>query len=247
MSKANKSEKNPRRMMRLTDLNVTVFGSINHHIFITRGLADPDFDMQIPNGQCKLQFDAGNIEILLAADEALEFLREIPKNVVICTFRHEPHRNRIVCYDGKDELVWVNTNKNIDHYTRYLHLGIHRVAKKLGVPDKARAKMFPDFAPKKVEGKPLKTEVEVSPDEDLEASEEPKPDGSTKLITELDLGKREIDALTSANLTKVSQVLELLSQGDEKLLEIPKFGKKGLSALKDQLSSLGFQLPVAKS
>jgi len=62
-------------------------------------------------------------------------------------------------------------------------------------------------------------------------------------ITELNLGKRAVDALANANITKVGQVLEKLTLGEQALLDIEGFGRKSLIDLKKNLRQLGYQLP----
>jgi large subunit ribosomal protein L31 len=63
------------------------------------------------------------------------------------------------------------------------------------------------------------------------------------LITELEIGKRALSALTKEGVDNVGQALELLTQGDEKLLAIDGFGRKSLADLKRRLKSRGFVLP----
>ena len=63
------------------------------------------------------------------------------------------------------------------------------------------------------------------------------------LISELEIGKRAMGALEKAEIINVGQVLELLSDGDEKLLAIDGFGRKSLADLKRRLKSRGFSLP----
>jgi large subunit ribosomal protein L31 len=62
-------------------------------------------------------------------------------------------------------------------------------------------------------------------------------------ISELNLGKRAVDALANANITKVGQVLEKLSLGEQALLDIDGFGRKSLIDLKKNLRQLGYTLP----
>jgi large subunit ribosomal protein L31 len=63
------------------------------------------------------------------------------------------------------------------------------------------------------------------------------------LISELEVGKRAIGALEKAEIVNVGQVLELLIEGDEKLLAIDGFGRKSLADLKRRLKSRGYNLP----
>jgi large subunit ribosomal protein L31 len=62
-------------------------------------------------------------------------------------------------------------------------------------------------------------------------------------IAELNLGKRAVDALANANITKVGQVLEKLALGEQALLDIDGFGRKSLIDLKKNLRQLGYILP----
>jgi large subunit ribosomal protein L31 len=62
-------------------------------------------------------------------------------------------------------------------------------------------------------------------------------------ITELEIGKRAMSALGKEGIENVGQALELLEQGDEKLLAIDGFGRKSLADLKRRLKSRGFSLP----
>ena len=62
-------------------------------------------------------------------------------------------------------------------------------------------------------------------------------------IAELNLGKRAVDALANANITKVGQVLEKLALGEQALLDIDGFGRKSLIDLKKNLRQLGYTLP----
>ena len=55
------------------------------------------------------------------------------------------------------------------------------------------------------------------------------------LITELELGKRATDVLAKADIVKVGQVLELLSEGESKILAVDGFGRKSLADLKRRL------------
>ena len=62
-------------------------------------------------------------------------------------------------------------------------------------------------------------------------------------LSELDLGKRAISALSEAGIEIVGQALEKLTLGDEALLAIDGFGRKSLADLKRRLKSRGFVLP----
>lgn len=62
-------------------------------------------------------------------------------------------------------------------------------------------------------------------------------------VQELELGSRPTDALVQAGVTTTGQILERLSQGDDKLLVIDGFGRKSLADLKKRLRQLGYELP----
>lgn len=62
-------------------------------------------------------------------------------------------------------------------------------------------------------------------------------------IEELELGKRATEALTTAGITKVGQVLDRLSDGEGAILAIEGFGRKSLADLKKRLRQFGYQLP----
>lgn len=66
-----------------------------------------------------------------------------------------------------------------------------------------------------------------------------------KPVSELEIGSRAIDALEKAGVTKVGQIIEKLSQGEQALLDIEGFGRKSLIDLKKKLRSLGYELPAA--
>lgn len=65
------------------------------------------------------------------------------------------------------------------------------------------------------------------------------------LLSELELTKRALSALEKANIVNVGQVLELLSEGEAKILNIDGFGRKSLADLKRGLKHRGFELPEA--
>lgn len=67
------------------------------------------------------------------------------------------------------------------------------------------------------------------------------------LIKELELGKRAISALEKQGIENVGQAIELLAQGDEKILAIDGFGRKSLADLKRRLKTRGFVLPEVET
>jgi large subunit ribosomal protein L31 len=62
-------------------------------------------------------------------------------------------------------------------------------------------------------------------------------------VQELDLGTRATDALVKSGVLNTGQILELLAQGEDKLLAIDGFGRKSLADLKKRLRQLGYELP----
>lgn len=64
-------------------------------------------------------------------------------------------------------------------------------------------------------------------------------------VAELELGTRSVDALTKANLTTVGQILDILKDGDTKILEVDGFGRRSLIDLKKRLRQQGYELPEA--
>ncbi len=67
----------------------------------------------------------------------------------------------------------------------------------------------------------------------------------SRLLTDLTLGTRALDALAKANVTTAGDVLAKLNQGEQALLDIEGFGRKSLIDLKKQLRQLGYDLPEA--
>jgi large subunit ribosomal protein L31 len=64
-------------------------------------------------------------------------------------------------------------------------------------------------------------------------------------ISELELGKRVVSTLAKAGIEEVGQALEILSEGESKILSIDGFGRKSLADLKRRLRARGFELPEA--
>jgi large subunit ribosomal protein L31 len=62
-------------------------------------------------------------------------------------------------------------------------------------------------------------------------------------ITDIQLGKRAVDALKKVGITSVGQFLDKLAKGEEGMLEIDGFGRKSLADLKKGLRRLGYTLP----
>lgn len=65
------------------------------------------------------------------------------------------------------------------------------------------------------------------------------------LISDLEVSKRAVSALAKAEIENVGQLLEILSEGETKILSIDGFGRKSLAELKRRLKSRGFTLPDA--
>jgi large subunit ribosomal protein L31 len=62
-------------------------------------------------------------------------------------------------------------------------------------------------------------------------------------IAELDVSKRIIDTLARAEISKVGEFLDVLSEGEDKILAIDGFGRKSLADVKKRLRQLGYNLP----
>jgi len=65
-----------------------------------------------------------------------------------------------------------------------------------------------------------------------------------RLIEELGLAARAVEALKSAGIENVGQFLEKLNGGNEAMLAISGFGQASLTAAKKKLRSLGYELPA---
>jgi large subunit ribosomal protein L31 len=64
-------------------------------------------------------------------------------------------------------------------------------------------------------------------------------------LAEANLGARPLDALTKAGITTVGQFIAKLEQGDDAILAVEGFGRKGLIDTKKALRALGYTLPTA--
>lgn len=80
--------------------------------------------------------------------------------------------------------------------------------------------------------------------DDQKSREEAKVSPETP-IEELELSSRAESALKESGLDIVGQVLELMTKGDQPLLDIDGFGRKSLADLKRALKRRGFELPEA--
>lgn len=65
----------------------------------------------------------------------------------------------------------------------------------------------------------------------------------SRLISELELSSRAVEALARANVTTVGEAIEKLKAGEQALLDIEGFGRKSLIDMKKQLKSFGYELP----
>jgi len=66
-----------------------------------------------------------------------------------------------------------------------------------------------------------------------------------RLIEDLGLATRAVEALKKAGIANVGQFIEKLSGGNEAVLAIPGFGQASLTTAKKKLRSLGYELPEA--
>lgn len=89
-----------------------------------------------------------------------------------------------------------------------------------------------------------KLSVQKAYAEQQKAKEELKgsPD---RLIEDLGITARAVDALKAAGIANVGQFLEKLNGGNEAVLAIPGFGQASLTAAKKKLRALGYELPAA--
>jgi len=62
-------------------------------------------------------------------------------------------------------------------------------------------------------------------------------------MAELEIGKRSVDTLSKSGIKNAGQFLEMLAQGEDKVLAIDGFGRKSLADAKKALRRLGYTLP----
>jgi len=62
-------------------------------------------------------------------------------------------------------------------------------------------------------------------------------------ISELELGTRATSALEKAGIKNVGQALDKMAEGEDAILAVEGFGRKGLIDLKKKLRALGYQIP----
>lgn len=62
-------------------------------------------------------------------------------------------------------------------------------------------------------------------------------------IAELELGSRATSALEKAGIKNVGQALDKIAEGENAILAIEGFGRKGLIDLKKKMRALGYQIP----
>ncbi|MEA3440834.1 MAG: DNA-directed RNA polymerase subunit alpha C-terminal domain-containing protein [Chloroflexota bacterium] len=77
------------------------------------------------------------------------------------------------------------------------------------------------------------------------AAKEAEKTSPERLIAELDLSKRAVDALAKADITNVGHAMEKLEAGEASLLSVDGFGRKSLADLKKRLRQHGYELPEA--
>jgi len=66
-----------------------------------------------------------------------------------------------------------------------------------------------------------------------------------RLVEDLGLTTRAVEALKNAGITNVGQFLEKLNGGNEAVLAISGFGQTSLTSAKKKLRALGYELPAA--
>ena len=78
---------------------------------------------------------------------------------------------------------------------------------------------------------------------DEKKSREEAKTSPDRLLSEVEMSKRALEALNKAGITKVADVLSKLSEGgDDALLAVEDFGQKSLIDLKKKLRALGYEL-----
>ena len=90
--------------------------------------------------------------------------------------------------------------------------------------------------------KKLQARQEYIEDENRKQQEKVSPD---RPVTELELGKRSVDALAEVGITNVGHILEKLESGESAMLDLPGIGRKTLIDIKKKLRSLGYEIPAA--
>lgn len=66
--------------------------------------------------------------------------------------------------------------------------------------------------------------------------------GRGTMIGDLDLPQRVVKALESAGISSLEQLVELLAEGDQRLLDLPGIGQKALEEIRAQLADRGIAL-----
>ncbi len=67
----------------------------------------------------------------------------------------------------------------------------------------------------------------------------------TRPITDFQLAAKSLEALKTAGILTVADVMAKLEGGEKALLSVEGFGRKSLIDLKKQLRALGYELPAA--
>ncbi len=88
--------------------------------------------------------------------------------------------------------------------------------------------------------KRLEVRTEYKKSKEAKATAKTSP---TRLLADLDLGKRTLDAYKGAGIETAGQFIERLAAGDEAMLQIEGLGRKGLADTKKALKRAGFSLP----
>lgn len=64
-------------------------------------------------------------------------------------------------------------------------------------------------------------------------------------VAELELGARPTKSLAEAGITEVGQLIAKMAEGDDAVLAIDGFGRKGLIDAKKKLRALGYDVPLS--
>ncbi len=108
------------------------------------------------------------------------------------------------------------------------YTGVQRIVDTEGQVDRFYKRL--EVRTKYTESKEEKAAAQVSPERPL---------------SDLELGKRTLDAFKKAGVENAGQFIELLAKGDEAVLAIDGVGTKALADTKKSLRRLGYELPEA--
>jgi large subunit ribosomal protein L31 len=92
--------------------------------------------------------------------------------------------------------------------------------------------------------KRLEARTQFVAQKEAKAASQTSPD---RPLTDLDLGKRALDAFKAAGIENAGQFIKKLGEGDEAVLAIDGVGRKSLADAKKALRRLGYDLPETEA